>query len=195
MKLLLAAALALSLAGTTCLAQSPVRVRGQITAVTAQGLTVKSRDGRDLTLVLPESATVSVTKPVRFEEIKDGDFLGATTKRDASGNEVAVELHYLPPTANAGQSAWDLAPNSKMTNAIVQAKVVQAGNHEITVQYPGGRQRILVPDGTPVVRAVPGTRADLVAGEYVFAAAQAGSDGALTVVRIQVSKDGVRPPQ
>lgn len=195
MKLLLAAALALSLAGTTCLAQSSVRVRGQITAVTAQGLTVKSRDGRDLTLVLPESATVSVTKPVRFEEIKDGDFLGATTKRDASGNEVAVELHYLPPTANAGQSAWDLAPNSKMTNAIVQAKVVQAGNHEITVQYPGGRQRILVPDGTPVVRAVPGTRADLVAGEYVFAAAQAGSDGALTVVRIQVSKDGVRPPQ
>lgn len=35
----------------------------------------------------------------------------------------------------------------------------------------------------------------LVVGEYVFAAAQAGGDGALTAQRVQVSKDGVRPPQ
>lgn len=176
-------------------AQAPVRVRGQITAVAPASLAVKSRDGRDLTLALPENVAVSVTKAVRFEEIKDGDFLGATTKRDASGNEVAVELHYLPPTANSGQSTWDLAPNAKMTNAIVRAKVVGAGNREITVAFPGGSQRILVPEGTPIVRAVPGTRADLVAGEYVFAAAQAGADGALVAQRVQVSKDGVRPPQ
>jgi len=176
-------------------AQTPVRVRGQITAVTASSLVVKSRDGRDLTLALPENVNVAVTKAVRFEEIKDGDFLGATTKRDANGNEVAVELHYLPPTANSGQSNWDLAPNAKMTNAIVQAKVVGAGNREITVQYPGGTQKIVVPEGTPIVRAVPATRADLVVGEYIFAAAQAGADGALTAQRVQVSKDGVRPPQ
>lgn len=195
MKIVLIAAVAASLVCGTCFAQSNVRVRGQIMAVSAQGITVKSRDGKDLALALPEAATVSVTRAVRFEEIKDGDFLGATTKRDASGNEVAVELHYLPPTANAGQSAWDLAPNSKMTNAIVQAKVVGAGNREITVQYPGGTQRILVPEGTPIVRAVPGTRADLAVGEYVFAAAQASGDGTLTAQRVQVSKDGVRPPQ
>lgn len=195
MKIALIAAVTAALVCGTCLAQSNVRVRGQITAVTAQGITVKSRDGRDLALALPEAATVSVTRAVRFDEIKDGDFLGATTKRDASGNEVAVELHYLPPTANAGQSAWDLAPNSKMTNAIVQAKVVGAGNREITVQYPGGTQKILVPEGTPIVRAVPGTRADLAVGEYVFAAAQAAGDGTLSAQRVQVSKDGVRPPQ
>lgn len=176
-------------------AQSPVRVRGQITGVEAQALAVKSREGRDLVLKLTDATTVSITRAVRFEDVKDGDFLGATTKRDAAGNEVAVELHFLPATANAGQSAWDLAPNSKMTNAIVRAKVVQAGNREITVEFPGGSQKILVPDGTPIVRAVPGTRADLVAGEYVFAAAQAGTDGALTALRVQVSKDGVRPPQ
>lgn len=176
-------------------AQSTVRVRGQITAVGAQTLSVKTREGQDVTLKLPDTAAIAVTRAVRFEDVKQGDFLGATTKRDASGNEVAVELHYLPPTANAGQSAWDLAPNSKMTNAIVQAKVVAAGNREITVQFPGGTQRILVPEGTPVVRAVPGTRADLVTGEYVFASAQAGADGTFTALRVQVGKDGVRPPQ
>jgi hypothetical protein len=176
-------------------AQTSVRVRGTITAVDATSLTVKSRDGRDLKLALPENATVAVARPVRFEEIKDGDFLGATTKPGPNGSEVAIELHYLPPTVTAGQSAWDLEPNSKMTNAIVQAKVVGTGNNEITLQYPGGTQKIVVPGGTPIVRTVPGARADLKPGEYIFTVAQAAGDGGLTAARLQVSKDGVRPPQ
>ena len=176
-------------------AQTNVRIRGTITAVDATTLSVKSRDGRDLKLALPENATVAVAKPVRFDEIKDGDYLGATTKAGPNGTEVAIELHYLPPTVNAGQTAWDLEPNSKMTNAIVQAKVVGTGNHEITVQYPGGTQKIVVPDGIPIVRTVPGARADLKPGEYVFTSAQSAGDGTLTALRLQVSKDGVRPPQ
>ncbi|MEO8674343.1 MAG: hypothetical protein ABI569_02115 [Casimicrobiaceae bacterium] len=39
------------------------------------------------------------------------------------------------------------------------------------------------------------TPSDLLPGEYVFATAQAAADGALTVARIQVSKDGVKSPQ
>lgn len=179
----------------TASAQTSVRIRGTITAVDAASISVKSRDGRDLKLALPESATVSVARAVRFDEIKDGDFVGATTRPGPNGTEVAIEVHYLPPTANAGQSAWDLEPNSKMTNAIVQAKVVGTGRHELTLQFPGGTQKIVVPDGIPLVRAVPGTRADLKPGEYLFAAAQAAGDGALTALRVQVSKDGVRPPQ
>jgi len=45
------------------------------------------------------------------------------------------------------------------------------------------------------VRAAPGVRADLVVGEYVFTVAQAAADGTLSAARVQVSKDGVRPPQ
>ena len=71
MNIALIAAVTAALVCGTCLAQSNVRVRGQITAVTAQGITVKSRDGRDLALALPDAATVSVTRAVRFEEIKD----------------------------------------------------------------------------------------------------------------------------
>ena len=82
-----------------------------------------------------------------------------------------------------------------MTNATVQAKVVGTGSHELDLQYPGGTQKIVVPDGIPLVRTVPGARADLKPGEYVFVSAQAAGDGALTALRIQVSKDGVRPPQ
>jgi len=176
-------------------AQTSVRIRGTIASVDTTSMAVKSRDGRDLKLALPENAAVAVAKAVRFDEIKEGDLVGATTKTGPNGTEVAIEIHYLAPTVPAGQSAWDLEPNSKMTNAIVQAKVIGTGTREITLQYPGGTQKIVVPDGIPLVRTVPGTRADLKSGEYVFVTAQAAGDGALTALRIQVSKDGVRPPQ
>jgi len=184
-----------ALAATTAQAQTNVRVRGTITAINGNVMSVKSRDGKDLQLALPDGVTVAVAKAVRFEDIKEGDYVGATTKPGPNGTEVAVEVHYLAPTTAPGQLAWDLQPGSKMTNANVSAKVVGTGNHELTLQFPGGTQKVVVPDGIPLVRAVPGTRADLVAGEYIFAVAQAASDGTLSAPRVQVSKDGVRPPQ
>ena len=176
-------------------AQTNVRVRGTITAINGNVMTVKSRDGKDLQITLPDNVAVAVAKPVRFEDIKEGDFLGVTTRTGPDNTEVAIEVHYLAPTTAPGQLAWDLQPNTKMTNANVQAKVVGTGDRELTLQYPGGTQKVVVPISAPLVRAVPGTRADLVAGEYIFAVAQAAGDGALTAPRIQVSKDGVRPPQ
>jgi type 1 fimbria pilin len=187
----------LLLAATAVTAQAPanVRIRGTITAVDATSLSVKSRDGKDLRIALPETLNVSYPKAVRLEDIKEGDFVGTTTRAGPNGTEVAIEIHFLPPTANAGQTPYDLEPKSKMINARVQAKVMRTGDHEITLQYANDTQKVVVPQGTPIVRSVPGTRADLVVGEYVFVAAQPAADGALTALRVQVSKDGVRPPQ
>ena len=186
---------AIALAASAAQAQTNVRIRGTITAVNGNVMSVKSRDGKDLQLTLPDNVAVGVAKAIRFDEIKDGDFVGVTTKPGPDGTDVAVEVHYLAPTTAPGQLAWDLTPGSKMTNANVQGKVLGSGNNELTLQFPGGTQKVVVPEGIPLVRAVPGTRADLVAGEYIFAVAQAAGDGALTAPRIQVSKDGVRPPQ
>lgn len=82
-----------------------------------------------------------------------------------------------------------------MINANVDTIVQSTGNRELTLQYKGGNQKIRVSEGAPIVRAVPGTRADLVPGEYVFIGAQAAADGALSAARVQVSKGGVKPPQ
>lgn len=194
-RLILAACVACALAAGHAQGQTSVRVRGTITAVDATTLSVKSREGRDLRLALPETATVAVAKAVSINDVKDGDFVGVTTKAGPSGSEVAVEVHYLPPTANAGQTPWDLMPNSKMNNARVEGKVAASGAHEITLALPSGAQKIVVPAGTPIVRSVPGTRSDLVPGEYVFVSAQQNADGGLVALRVQVSKDGVRPPQ
>lgn len=176
-------------------AQTNVRIRGTITAVDGNALAVTTRDGRAVRLVLPDNVAVAVATAVPFDDIKEGDFVGTTTRPGPGGAEVATEVHYLAPTTAPGQSAWDGQPNSKMTNANVAGKVTGTGDRELTLRFPGGTQKVVVPAGIPIVRAVPGDRGDLAAGEYVFAVAQQAADGTLTAPRIQVSKNGVRPPQ
>ena len=175
-------------------AQSNVRVRGTITAVSADALSVKSRDGRDLTLEVPPDVAVAVAKAARFEDIRPGDYVGTTTNAAQDGTLVAVEVHYLAPTVPEGHTQWDLVPGSMMTNAKV-GEVQATGKREILLTYKDGAKKVVVPSEAAIVRAVPGTRADLVVGQYVFVSAQAQPDGTLTAPRIQVSKDGVKPPQ
>jgi hypothetical protein len=79
-----------------------------IVAVDGETLTVRPRDGRDRKLELADPLTVAVAKAARFDDIKEGDYLGVTTEKRPDGSNVAVELHYIPPTASEGQSASDL---------------------------------------------------------------------------------------
>ncbi len=182
------------LAVTAAQAQTSVRVRGTITALDGNILSVKSRDGRDLKITLGDNVAVSVAKAIRFEDIKPGDKLGVTSMPGADGTPVAVEVHYLPPGVAEGQGPWDLEPGSTMTNAIVTAMVSATGNRELTLQFQGTTQKIAVPENAALARAVPGSRGDLVVGEYVFTVAQGANDQSLSAARVQVSKDGVRPP-
>ena len=184
----------LALAVTVVQAQTSVRVRGTIAGLEGNVLSVKSRDGRDLKITLADNVAVSVAKAIRFEDIKPGDKLGVTSMPGADGTPVAVEVHYLPPGVPEGQGPWDLQPGSTMTNAIVAAMVAATGTRELTLQFQGTTQKIAVPENAALARAVPGSRSDLVVGEYVFTVAQGADDQNLNTARIQVSKDGVRPP-
>ncbi len=82
-----------------------------------------------------------------------------------------------------------------MTNATLTSVVQATGGREITLEYKGGSQKILVPEGVPMAATVPGDRSLLVPGAYVFTVAQVAPDGKISASRIQVSKDGVKPPQ
>jgi hypothetical protein len=185
----------LMLAATNAGAQTNVRVRGTITAVTADTLGVKSRDGQDLRLKLADKVTVAAAKAMTIDDLKPGDYVGVTAVRGGDGKPVAREVHTIARTVKEGHGPWDLEPGSTMTNANVDAVVAATGNRELTLKYQGGSQTIRIPEGTPIVTQVPADRSYLVPGEYVFIVAQKADDGTLTALRIQVSKDGVRPPQ
>ncbi|HEY7494341.1 MAG TPA: DUF5666 domain-containing protein [Candidatus Tectomicrobia bacterium] len=185
----------LMLASAVAEAQTNVRVRGTITAFDGQVLTVKSRDGKELALQMTETTTVATARALTLADLKQGDYVGVTTMQRADGALVAVEVHTIPRTVPEGHGPWDLQPGAMMTNANVATVVQAAGGQELTLEYKDGAKKILVPEGTPIVTTVPADASFLKPGEYVFASARVDAEGKMTVLRIQVSKDGVKPPQ
>lgn len=192
----------LVLASAAAQTPGPSRVRGTITALDGNVLSVKSREGQDLKIELAPNATFAYMKKVDLADIKPGTPLGTTAVKDKDGKLVARELHLFnpdKPIPNEGHRAWDTEPNSTMTNGSVthmaSAKVAATNGRELTLKYKDGEQHVLVPAGIPIVMAVEGDRSLVKPGETAFIAVNAGADGKLTAMRVQVSKDGVKPPQ
>ncbi len=175
--------------------QTNIRVRGTITAFDGNALSVKSRDGKDLKLQLAENATVAAAKAITLADLIPGDYVGATSLKRPDGTLVAREVHTIARTVAEGHGPWDLEPGSMMTNATVGEIVQGTSGREPTLKYKEGTQKILVLEGTPIGTTVAADRSFLVSGEYVFVATRVEADGKMTALRIQVSKDGVRPPQ
>ncbi len=192
---LLSIAGAFALVSVAADAQTPMRIRGTITSVEGDVLSVKTRDGKDLKINLAPNLTVAAARAVTLGDFKPGAYVGSTAKKNASGVLVASEVHALPPAAAPGHTPWDTGPGDTMTNANLASVVKSAGGNELTLEYKGGSQKILVPDGTPIVDFVPGDRSLLVPGATIFTGAQVAADGKITTGRVAVSKDGVKPPQ
>jgi hypothetical protein len=184
--------LALMAVTTAVLAQGNMRVRGTISSLDGDVLSVKSRDGKDMKLHLTSDAQVAVAKKLSLADIKPGTYFGVTSVQQG-GKQVAKEVHLIPPTAPSGHMDWDLMPGSKMTNANLQAAVKSAGGNEITLKYKDGEQKITVPNGTPIVGFDNGDRSALKKGETIWTNARVEGDGKLVTNRVQVSKDGVKP--
>ena len=158
-------------------------------------LSVKTRDGKDVKINLTPDFGVAAAKAATLADFGPGAYVGSTAKKNAAGQLVASEVHRLPPQAKPGHTPWDTAPGDTMTNANVAKVVKTAAGNELTLEYQGGSEKILVPDGTPIVDFAPGDKSLLVPGATVFVGAQAAADGKITAGRVAVSKDGVKPPQ
>jgi hypothetical protein len=184
--------LVLILVSSLAIAQTPpTRVRGTITSLDGDVLSVKSREGKDLKLHLTSNVGVTTAKKTTLDELK-GKYVGVTAVHK-DGKMTALEVHAIPPQAKPGHFPWDLAPDSTMTNANLDGIAQASGGNEITLNYQGGSQKILVPPGTPIVAFDPGSRADLKKGEYIWTNARQEGDK-IVVERLNVSKDGVKPP-
>jgi hypothetical protein len=184
--------LALMLSSVAVLAQSNMRVRGTISSLDGDVLSVKSREGKDLKLNLTPDAQIAVAKKLSLSDIKPGTYVGVTSVSQG-GKQVAKEVHLIPPAAPSGHMDWDLVPGSKMTNANLQAAVASSGGNEITLKYKDGEQKIMVPNGTPIIGFDNGDRSALKKGETIWTNARVEGDGKLVTNRVQVSKGGVKP--
>ena len=188
------ALLLLLLATTAAFAQAPTRVRGTITSLEGDVLSVKSREGKELKIQLAPDAQVALTKKASAADFKPGAYVGVTSVKGPDGRLVARRVHALGPQVPQMHGAWDSIPDSMMTNATLDATAQVGAGTELVLKNKDGEQKILVTPQTEYYTFAPGTRADLKPGETIFTGA-AQKDGKLVAQRVTVSKDGVKPPQ
>jgi hypothetical protein len=191
---------ALAFAGVA-LAQTPAakpsRIRGDIVSLDGDVLKVHRRSGDTVPIDVKPAVSVSAVKLMQLADIKPGSFVGTTTITGTDGKLTATEVHVFPESARGtgeGHYAWDLGPNSMMTNANVDTVVQGTSGRNLKLSYKGGSNEVTVPPNVPVVTFTPAARTDLTAGKKVFVVATATSQGAFVAQRVVVEKDGVAPP-
>ena len=171
-----------------------MRVRGTITSLDGDVLSVKTREGKDVKVQLAPDAQVVTTKKVSADEFKSGSYIGVTSVKGPDGRLVAKRVHALGPQVPQMHGAWDGIPNSMMTNSNITSITKAGKGNELTLTNKDGEQKILVDAETEYYNFVPGTRADLKKGETIFTGARVDGDK-LLAQRVSVSKDGIKPPQ
>lgn len=179
-------------------AQERVRVRGTIEKIEGEVLTVKTREGPSLAIKLAENYGVGGLVPAKFEDIKQNTYVGIAGLPLPDGKIRALEVLIFPEAmrgTSEGHFPWDLVPESTMTNAAVTESVTSTEGNTLFLKYKDGEKTIVVPENTPIVRAVPADKSELKAGAKIFiAAAIRGTDGSLTAQRVTVGLNGLTPP-
>jgi hypothetical protein len=179
-------------------AQDTMRVRGTIERVDGAIYVVKVRDGAELKITLMDNGIVVAIAKATLADIKPGLFVGSTGMPQPDGSQKAIEVHIFPEAMRGtgeGHYAWDLQPNSTMTNANVEASVADVDGQVLTLKYKNGEKKILVTQETIIVTYNPGDEADLVPGTKIFiGAAKKQADGTLQAARINYGRNGLTPP-
>jgi hypothetical protein len=207
MKIMSPAFAAAILAATVALSSVPVqaqnvRVRGTIEKLDGNVLTVKSREGAELKLVLKDNVRIGGVVKASLADVKPDTNVAITSRPRPDGTLEAVELRTFPAGQpfNSFHSEWDLMPNSFMTNGSLQTSIAGVDGQLLTVKYkvqgkPDEEKKIVITPKTIIATTVPGTKDDLKPGLKIFVpGAPKLPDGSLDVATIQVEKE-IPPPQ
>jgi hypothetical protein len=180
----------------TAFAQVPTRVRGTVDKIDGHLLSVKQRDGQIATIMLAPKVTIQYLVKKSLADIKPGDFVASTGIRGKDGKIRAIEARIFPAAFPPGgrQFAWDLLPDSVMTNATVGTVTKTPEGEVLHVKFAGGESEYIVGPDVPIFAPMPGDVSLLKPGLAVFVLALKQVDGSFTSSRLYVEKDGIKPP-
>jgi hypothetical protein len=198
--------LAASLAVVSLLASSawaqqspaPTRIRGAIESVDGKTLSIKTREGTDVKVNMTDDITVIGIAKTSLSDIKQGSYIGVSGMPQPDGSQKALAIHIFPEAmrgAAEGFRAWDLRPNSTMTNATVAQTVTSVDGQVIEVKYKDGEKKVVVPPDAPIVAFLTGEKSEIKPGaKIIIFGAVKKDDGSLETNRIGVGRDGIAPP-
>ena len=172
--------------------QPPTRLSGTLTAIAAEGLTLRDATGKEVTLGFAPNVAVLAARPVAKEDIKVGDFVASANLSETDGVGRSIEMRLFEPGSRAGEGHRPMtqagaAPSQMMTNATVTKVARTAAGLELDVQYPGGIRHLIVPPEVTIMGSYPVDPGSLKAGMPVNVNATRAADGSLRATRIQIA--------
>ena len=182
--------------------QKLVRIRGTIEKVDGQNLEVKSREGKNIKVMVAENARFTAIVKASLADLTPDTYIGVTAMPKADGSQQAIAIHIFQAAQRGtgeGFRPWDLQPGTTMTNAAIATTVAGTDGQVVTVRYKEkdkvDEKHVIVTPKTVIVRYVPGDRADLKAGVRVFLNnAKPIDDGTIEAPTVSYGRDGIMPP-
>ena len=174
----------------------PARVRGTVEKLENNVMTVKTASG-PVSIKLADNYTVVGVSKAHIADIGEGKYIGTTTLGERNGGLAALEVHIFPEAMRGvgeGHYAWDLKPDSKMTNGSVAEVKAVGKDRMLTVKYKDGEQKVAVPANAKIVMFGPAEKSELKKGSHIFCVAQRAPDGSLSAARVNVGVHGTIPP-
>lgn len=194
--LLTALALTLSTLPLTATAQDAIHLRGEVTGVDAQAVTVAATNGETVTVTMVPDYMLVVYSAIDVTDLAPGDFLSIPSMTGADGSKVAVSINVFPEAMRGlgeGVTDWDLGAGSLMTNATIGSVVATPDGNTLAVTYNGIAEDVLVPQGTPITRITPTPDQRLAPGDNAIIFVQIVDETA-TGGFAGIMADGTLPP-
>jgi hypothetical protein len=188
---LFAAALISTAVATPVLAQEAGRLRGEVTKVSGDMLTVKGDDGKTADVALESGYTISHAVAIKVGDIKPGTFVGVGATLPENGVMKAMQVVVFPPNTRASErhGAWGSDQNATMTNAPATMVVADQSAGKLTLTTNGQNYEIAVPPDAVVVRIEDGGKELLKPGATVSMSNVASKDGKMSTKAVTVSDD------
>jgi hypothetical protein len=174
-----------------------VTILGQITAFKDGTLTVKSQSGKVVKIGIRGRTRFRTLTRAKFSDVKKGDFIASAGMRQKDGTLKAIEVRFFPAGTRHPREVhreYRFGPDSRMTNATVDAIIGGISGRTFKVKYKGGEQTIFVPKDVLVMRQGRGTIKLLKPGAHVSVVARKPKDGKIIAIRIKVGMNGLVPP-
>lgn len=163
-------------------------VEGTITAVDPGAITITTRAGAQLRVVVGADTRVIQRKAVRLEDIKRNDFVGVTARREPDGGLTAISINIFPPEfkGRIREAQFVMDTGNVMTNATVFQNVRRIEGRTLYLRMPEGTVVITVPRAAEVFKLNLITLADLKAGMRVQVRGMTNPDGSMLATTISV---------
>ncbi|WP_448953278.1 hypothetical protein [Labrys neptuniae] len=193
----LAGLLALALIWPAQAQEAPRKIfRGTVETIDTGTLGLKTKDGNTVAIHLTPDWKARLVVPVGVESIHPGSFIGTAQMPQADGSGRSLEVHVFPPGVKSGEGErdWDSSPGARMTNGTVGGEVLATNSgREVTLTFPGGSRKIVIPPEVPVVQFNDAERTTIKPGVAVFVVAQPDGN-AWRANSVATGQNGAAPP-